>query len=496
MTRPSTLLTRRSKLLHLTRSGPSIFENQSLELHCDDELPGDNGKARSSSWKQHRHSMATGAPCFRLSDTAPSPGKVLVDNLTETWQKIGYWYFVTNLPKELEICRSAQYHWIDGIWELALASPSMFSAVETLALHKRAALTGWHLEPAYLKQKGRVIQKVLTGMGRLCPESHSPTIAAIGVLAYLDILDGQYAAANTHLRALYTLVDVRELPPNVWLYCAWVDLRHALLTGQKPHLPNYVPTPLREASVTTGLSHHELSRLASLNASQCPRSPSFTLDMACDLFGKLHAVCSCSDWLPTTDRPPFGRVYDLEYDLRVFQAQAKRKVGDMFTLPITLITAAAQIHVWMASRFWTPQRRESHLTLLATVFDTVEAFGDMTTQWYVFAGLESLLWVLFTITASSQSHGLRQSKEALILFHKSLKLAHITRFDSLEERLRVWPWLENWHPNQLDIVWATLCWRFPDLVPRTSCQVSKEAHTCSMAGQRWFFGGLEFYAIP
>jgi hypothetical protein len=134
--------------------------------------------------------------------------------------------------------------------------------------------------------------------------------------------------------------------------------------------------------------------------------------MSSDLFGKLHALCYCSDVLALTEIPPFDQTYVLEYGLRVVQARAKRNAGDVFTLPIMLITSAIQLHVWMASRFYTPQAHETRLGLIELASQVIDGFDDMITQWYIAAGLASLQWVLFTLAAECSRSAVRTEQGA------------------------------------------------------------------------------------
>jgi hypothetical protein len=139
------------------------------------------------------------------------------------------------------------------------------------------------------------------------------------MLGLLDIREAQFDAARIHLRAVCKLIEMPQLPTHAWLYCVWIDLRFALFIGQEPQLPFYIPAVYRELPVSVQSCQQEANRLSSINAANCPRSPLFTLDMACDLFRKLHALCYFSDPLARTEAPPFGQIYAREYGLRVVQ---------------------------------------------------------------------------------------------------------------------------------------------------------------------------------
>lgn len=434
-----------------------------------------------------------------LSINSPSP-RFMLDSDGADVQDIGQWYFVTQMPEQdLQYFRSAQNHWVKGIWEMARVNQPMYAAMGSFALHKKAVLSSSQSNAQYYEQKGRMIRDIIANLNTPSDGNQGPvnplTIAAIAILGYLDIRDAQYDSASTHLRAVCKFIDMPRLPTHAWLYCVWVDLRFALFTGQEPRLPFYIPAAYRDLPRAASSCKNEATRLGRINASECPRSPLFTLEMARDLFCKLHALCACADTLAPTDDPPFGQIYALEYGLRVLQARTGQSQGDLFmSNVVALLTSAIQLHVWMASRFWTPQRRESHFALIVRACKVIESFDDMVTQWYISAGLESLLWVLFTFVAALRAHEHPDTASTLELLYKAIKKAQISTCDDFGVRLHKWPWLKNWHPVQIKAIWAMLCDSHGDLVPlKSEAGVYERPPDPYKTRNRWFVGGLEFF---
>jgi hypothetical protein len=476
-------------------AGPMPLDNDDQDESYDEEFISDNALTHIPHQEpQQVHIMEAAMP-FLSQSTMPSKNLLLGQN-GEDVQEIGQWYFVCQLPeRDAEFFQSVQNNWVRDIWDMGRNNQSIFSVLGAFALHKKATLAETHAKTEYYEQKGQIIQNIVSDIKNSNDNGIDPmTVVAMAILAYFDIRDQTFDAAGTHLRAVRNFIDMEKLPPQGWLYCSWTDLRQALFTETEPQLPFYVPHVFREVHQSLRFQQREAFRVGALNASQCPRSAIFTLDMSSDLFGKLHALCYCSDVLAPSETPPFGQVYALEYGLRVVQARAKRSEGDVFTSPIILITSAIQLHVWMASRFYTPQARETHLALTRVASRVIDGFDDMITQWYITAGLESLLWVLFTLVASFRAHELPQTTRTLALLYQALRKAGINSCDGFEARLKKWPWLHNWHPVQIGIVWEMLCARYPDLVPRISRPDIPEAQSDpNKARHRWFLGGLEFY---
>jgi hypothetical protein len=461
---------------------------------CDEEIISRGVIAYSQDQESNQMQFSQAAMPFLSNSTEPSMSLLRGSN-GEDVQEIGQWYFACQLPeKDAQYFSAVQNNWVRDIWEMGRNSNSIFAALGAFALHKKSLLGKAASRSQYYEQKGQIIQNIVTDIRNSSDGPDPATVLAMGVLAYLDIRDDEFEAAGTHLRAVRNFIDMPSMPPQGWLYCAWIDFRQALFTNSEPSLPFYVPVVYREVPQTLRFQQREAFRMGAINASQCPRSPIFTLDMASDLFGKLHALCYCSDVLAPSETPPFGQVYALEYGLRVVQARAKRSEGDVFTSPILLVTSAIQLHVWMAARFYTPQARETHLGLIQVASETIDSFEDMTTQWYIAAGMESLLWVLFTLVASLRAHDLPQTTNTLKLLYQALRKARINCCDDFEARLKHWPWLGNWHPVQIGVVWEMLCARYPDLVPRIARPNIPEAQSDpNKARHRWFLGGLEFY---
>lgn len=443
--------------------------------------------------EQRSHIFGASLPCLAGCVTPSRP--VLLGQNGEDVQEIVQWYFVCQLPEQdYELFRSVQTHWVQGMWDMSRHSRAFASVVSAFALHKKATIWSPQTKSKYYEQKGQIIQNIISDI-KGSPNGPDPVIvSAMAILAYFDIRDEQHDAASTHLAAVRHFIDMPKMSPQGWLVAAWTDLRQALHSVTEPVLPFYVPVAFRNVHETLLLKQPEAFKLGVTNALQCPRSSVFTLHMASDLFGKLHTLCNFSRFPDSSETPPFGQVYALEYILRVVQARANHSKGDVSASPIMLITSAIQLHVWMATRFYTPQARETHLGLLKIACEAIDSFEDVVTQFYIAAGLQSLLWVLFSLVSSFRAHEMSQTTRTLGLLYQCLRKARINSCDEFEARLRRWPWLDNWHPAQTGAVWDMLCARYSDLVPRTvRPELTDTNQDTHKARHRWFVGGFEFH---
>lgn len=411
----------------------------------------------------------------------------------EDVEKIGQWYFYNQLEgANCTSFRQAENHWTNGLWEMAQVNQPMLAAISAFAIHKQVTLARGRDESAYLSHKGRTIWQISKD---LCKPQNSPdplTMVAIALLAYMDVRDGKFEAAKIHLSAICKLAVFSQLPTYAWLYCVWIDLRYALLTADKPILPYHIPSSMRQHSLTRP---SETLHMASENTSQCPQSAFFTYEAAFGLFEKLHTLCFLSTQPEDREFPPFGQIYDMEYTLRIIQSEIPKHTLQRYLSQATeLVVLTIQLHVWMACRFWTPQRRESHMAVHARAFTILNDFGDITSTWINFAGLSSVLWVLFTVVASDMVQGEIRSDRILDQLQSVLILLDLRCQIDFAAELARWPWIQDWHPLHVRKVWAVLARHsgLPKMQIAESQAIRPPFHPSTSQG-RLFLDGLEFY---
>lgn len=426
-------------------------------------------------------------------------GPIICGQDREDVQSIGQWYFLNQLHEtQVSYFRHAQDHWTTGLWEMALANQAMLASLVALASYREVALARGRFESSYIELKGRAISQIGKTLNRRHDRTDPLTLVAIALLAYLDVRDSHLDAARLHLLAVCNLVDITEMPAYAWLYCVWVDLRFALLIKQPPILPYHIPSSFQQSRSCRPSDELRATQRASLNVANCPQTISFDHHTAFDIFNKLHHLCMCSDQLGKSKVPPFGQIYDLEYALRVIQSQVSKEESQCHTFAaVELTILAAQLHVWMACRFWTPQRRESHLAFLSRASSIFDSFSDISLRWTDFATLESLLWILFTTVAMMRIYGEANLTPMLDLLYSTLRTLGIHHHQELAAELHEWPWISDWHPSQIVHVWTLLTERFDDLVVAMPDALNTANPTLpDEPPQRLFLGGLEYFHSP
>jgi hypothetical protein len=423
-----------------------------------------------------------------------SIGPIIRGQDGEDVQSIGRWYFLNQLhgAHASSFCH-AQSYWTNGLWEMARTNKPLFAGIAALAAYRDVALATTYPESSYIELKGRTMFHV----GRNLSERHTKTdpltMVAIALLAYMDIRDAQFDTARLHLLAVRNLVDISEMTANAWLACSWVDLRYALLTGQPPILPCYIPPPFRRNYSCCVSANFQTVQRASSNVANCPKTDYLDHHTSFDIFNRLHALCLCSDQLENSKCPPFGQIYDLEYALRVIHSGiSKGELQCHTTAAAELIILAAQLHVWMACRFWTPQRQESHLALVSRASSVLDAFSGILVRWTELASVDSLLWIVFTMVATMRIYGDTKLMRMLHHLHSTLTTLGIYGHEEFCAKLNEWPWIGDWHPVQIVHVWAMLTEHFDDFAVSVP-----SAHDIAVPTgkppQRLFLGGLEYF---
>ena len=465
-------------------------------------FPGSEGQALStaadtSEWATDGATLHVDA--VQISEgllvmpTAPI-GPIIRGQDGEDVQSIGRWYFLNQLhgAHASSFCH-AQSYWTNGLWEMARTNKPLFAGIAALAAYREVALARTCSESSYIELKGRTIFHVSKNLSRRHTKADPLTMVAIALLAYMDICDAQFDTARLHLLAVRNLVDIGEMTANAWLACNWVDLRYALLTGQPPILPYYVPPPFRRNHSCCVSVNLQTVQRASSNVANCPKTEYLDHHTSFDIFNKLHALCLCSDQLESSKCPPFGQIYDLEYALRVTQSGiSKGELQCHTTAAAELVILAAQLHVWMACRFWTPQRQESHLAFVSRASSVLDAFSGILVRWTELASMDSLLWIIFTMVATMRIYGDAKLMRMLDHLHSTLKTLGIYCHEEFSAKLNEWPWIGDWHPVQIVHVWAMLTEHFDDLAV-----LLPSAHDIAVPTgkppQRLFLGGLEYF---
>lgn len=134
-----------------------------------------------------------------------APGHILADPYgilsgegNDTVHHVGQWYFYQQLDDSLSHCYTpAVQNWVDIIWDMARDHNVMFNAIIAMALHKKSALSNSLANRQYLLSKNRMLRQTAERIPTLRKCRDNRLAVAISLLAYFDIRDGDFDAAET-----------------------------------------------------------------------------------------------------------------------------------------------------------------------------------------------------------------------------------------------------------------------------------------------------------
>jgi len=369
---------------------------------------------------------------------------------------LGRWFFYS----QLDASNSAMFHkavtsFGQDLWEMSRRHEPLLYCLIASVFRKKSFFQDSEGDRHWLFYKGKVLSMIQRAI-RQGEGSRDPLLwVAIVFLSTFDIGDRHFETAVTHLRGLRDMIHMEQLTDNQWMYCAYTDFRVALMLNIKPVLPYYI-TPYYRMEHPLILSRRpEARRLALHNSKFSPRGPMMKPEASFDLFRKLHGVSLAWESLNASDRLPFGEVYDLEYSILSLNANAAAS-SDPSAFTIELLACAAELHVLALTRFWTPQRQQTPISVLRRAQARISQHRSLLSDWQRYAHASSLLWVLFALLASMSAFGLSSSHSVPVLQLLHDTLAHLRMKSSKRfvTELRKWPWLEHWHDDLAERTWV------------------------------------------
>ncbi|KAK4500422.1 hypothetical protein PRZ48_008611 [Zasmidium cellare] len=411
---------------------------------------------------------------------------------------------------------AAAYRWVDLLWNVARSHEILFHGVVVFARYKNENCA---CLKSFLDSKNRILRLI---SDRVQTPGHDTyhdgrTLVAIALLAYTDLRDGDFEAAETHLKALPLLSAADCWSPYEWVYIAWIDLRLALLRNQRPTLPFYIPPAFREPPLPMSRQSARARKLALSNIKHGPRNgadQTFT-NNCFRMFSSLHEIGLAWDALHNTGDIPFGALYSLEYSLRTMQDDIKTAEGSGHGGPVKeLILLCIQLQTWILARFWTPQRHETYLIVLHRAKALLEDLAALPSKdgeiaegpecpWQGLADVldpTCILWITFTLAGMAVEFGHPCQAVSLQILGSTAKMLQIKNQGDLNRALQKWPWLSNWHKPKLTLLWPRIR-SLLDLPTQRWQKLNEDevviADECARIAQppssKSFFGGLEFY---
>ena len=289
-------------------------------------------------------------------------------------------------------------------------------------------------------------------------------------------MEEDYQAAEAHMRAIAALAAERltTMPSFLWLFVVWADLRLTAVSFRASVLP-FVLHPDFHVHIPKHIGVR-VRALASFNARFLPRGAVFLREMAVEVLEKLYTYTAIyneddADWMAA-----WSVSYQAAYLLAKMQSQvhAARHNKDRHSCDIVQLTLlAARIQFWGIASPFVPQDGLQQY-LLYEFMETVSHWtpNEIHGQWDAAGCIDSLLWVLFSASASAVQQfktGRSPPVSALIWICTSLKLMlkhlELCTVAQFEKYLRRWPFAEDWNGSMYRFVFN---WAHEEVIPATS----------------------------
>lgn len=350
----------------------------------------------------------------------------------------------------------------------------------------------------YIQQKGQLITKLQREVNTKTHALDKAALWSITNLAACALQDGELDATKVHLTALRRMNANRRITSLEWMGFWCLDLQFALIMGQHPMLPYYIP-PNRRAPNLTGF-RSQGSDLARRCAAMIPllEDGSFGLPQAHRIFLKsfqLFLALSHTDHVDSLGNQS-SYLYDFEYELRTVHASILLSPKSPQRNCVALLLLATQLSFWVGARFWEPVGSCVRSHVLVRAYQLISSTPSLCDSWLSSGGHpSSLLWALATFAAFAlDGHGTLP----LTALVEVAQISELTTRGAFLEALEQWPWLDSWHRARYDKIWD-------EMVAWQSCEPSggDDDHQASgipaiesLRGNtscRLFLGVMEFY---
>lgn len=341
------------------------------------------------------------------------------------------------------------------------------NSVSLYALRKRIHVAGNTTlnEREYLQQKGRLIGQIQAVLNTQGITSDTKTLLAIGTLAYCHLQDAEPEAVFAHFAALRRLHILDRVCPSEWLLIVWMDLRLSLALGVAPMLNYHIPWTYRgQHDINAELSSSALKMATGCSqASPLSEKIGFNREQCLHIFSTIFKLTIAWPRLKHTSDPPYGQLYDLEYNLRFLHARVISDTSERGTASVELLLVALQLQVWILARLWTPIAAATRSCVLRRAYILLVAADDeeggLFQRWTLDDGGQpsALLWTLSMIAVCSSGD---RDGNIVSLAIKALKLTIATlklrSADEFYDQLRQWPWTDYWHAAPMSALWQML----------------------------------------
>jgi AraC-like DNA-binding protein len=416
-----------------------IISDSNCECHC----------CANPTSQEGRRERCT---CAFRSRKSPIPA-LLEDDVAS----VGKWYLGDGVCTPQVVPRTEVHtQWALGLWSLAKTDVVLSGCVSLLTLHKKRELSNIFNNVIYLDQKQRVyrlLQDQLAGRRQCRP---STVALIICLVAFIEVLEGRFHEAKTHIDVVRDVVSMNDLDELPWRLLAWNDLRYAMKLATPPTLPYYFPPAPSlgfEASDSLAIYKDEARRLALGNWKHIPHAFKAVSINGFEVLKAIHLMDLLDSHADLTFQTRITMLYDLEYKLHTLAAA----IHESASLLARLFVTALQLHALVLVSPHAPSTPECRQILIQRGCDLAKQIhaegsgvGDVESR-------VTVRWSLFILAAyiigDEEVHG-RASITRMI--SASFGQVGFRSRAFFIRCFRAWPWLERWHHSRACFLWSEI----------------------------------------
>ena len=367
---------------------------------------------------------------------------------------IGAWYLAESVSVHpLDSRRDAHHLWGLALWDLAIADATLFGCVALLTLQKKRTIATAYNRVVYLDYKQKVYQGLSKALKTNGSKIHGGTALTMTLLSFVEVLEGNFGNARSHIHAVAAMDFVRHLNEVQWRLIIWNDLRYAMKLVILPALCYYIPTFLAVAAAEIESDIlAEARRLAFGNLKHLRKLPEVDEHAWFSLLVSMHTIdILVSRPASASHHTRLLCAYQAEYRAHTIAAELSAKpTPDPIT---TLVIHACQLHILAVTSSFAPSTVECREILLSRArsvlvnFDCERDVNRSRTQ------LVPTLWSLSTFAAHIMDGGFNDRQFFIQNLAATVESKRLHSRASFVQILRSWPWVDSWHQSRVSAVW-------------------------------------------
>lgn len=337
--------------------------------------------------------------------------------------------------------------WGEALWPYILENELVLAVSIPMVLEKAEAYSGQN----FAKSKRLAETKAMLTLREHLAKSDAASIGGLIItmsgMIHVSIQNDDFSAALTHLGAIRRMMDSYTPKPTEWLCCSWSDLRTVSSISVLPCLPRSVPEEWQHDLGLPSETFRSCQRLAWQNVRALGHLVEDQTPKVHGIMRRLHELQNAMDSDQSAVTNPIGELYQVVYDTCELHAYCRNPETPPTTATsqMELIAIALKLCAWERCATLVPRCGEVERHMLHRAGELLESQGNVIDSWKTNASIQSWLWVLLALTATSYGYCPDMWPRLLALWPSALATADLNTWSALRKMLKGFPCFEWWY---------------------------------------------------